>query len=340
MDDSNAKIATMAKQMATVSLLTHLDESFGSTNSAISDEDYDSAFDDESECSSSCSSLLGDEDDILRIISKSSESPIAKNPTELSSPCKVRRSNSLPSFNEIEMSSTQVSVMLNQLRNSNHGVKQQDCRTSKIKKLEHIQGVAMDAVTSTRCIEDPTIVFNDILTESGFDPRVISHNELGDYFLNVTESRLTSYSMNIINAVRTGDLDFLRMSHFEQKHDLTCCNRFGESIIHIACRHSMVDVVRFLIEEANVSLRVVDDFGRNPCHDTAWQSAPNMELIQLLASHEPDLLLISDKRGFTPLQYLRKERWPEWVEFLRKNRADVLPKKLLQPQRSYTAGSA
>ena len=332
----------MAQKLASVSFLANLDGSFTSADSVSSDEDYDSEFDDESDSSSSCCSL-DDDDDLLLLLSGASESASTTHPTSHSSSNIVRRSNSLPSLSEIEMSSLQVSVMLNQLRCSNHCADHQDNRKSNIKKLEHIQGEAMDPVglaTVARCGVDPAVVFNEILTESRFDPRVISHDEVDNFFLDVTESRLASYSTDIIRAVRTGDVDFLRISHFEQKQNMTCCNRFGESIIHTACRHSQTKVVRFLIEEAKVTLRVVDDFGRNPCHDAAWQANPNMELVQLLVNHEPDLLLISDKRGFTPLQGIRKEWWPAWVKLLQTNRANILPKKLLKPRGSCTAGSA
>ena len=51
---------------------------------------------------------------------------------------------------------------------------------------------------------------------------------------------------------------------------LQCCNRFGESAIHMACRHDLTDVVKFSIEEVGSILRVRDDYGRTPLHDAFW----------------------------------------------------------------------
>jgi hypothetical protein len=334
---------TMAAKLvsASASSFTSLGESFASTDSEISDDDSYTDCDDESDGSSSCGSL-DDDEELLMILARASENNITTNPVlQVSSSGEMRRSTSLPSLREAEMSTMQVSVMLNQLRSSDQAKKatRRHSHTSNITRLEHIQGEGMnssDVSTKSNCILDATEVFNNILTESGFDSRSISHSELDNYFLEITESRLSSYSMDVIHAVRNGDLDFLRKLHIEQKLDMNCCNRFGESIVHMACRHAQVDVVRFLIMEANATLRVVDDFGRNPCHDAAWQAEPNVELIHLIVTHEPDLLLISDKRGFTPLQYVRKGQLPAWVEVLQENRANVLPRKLLQPRKSFS----
>jgi len=340
MDKHIAEIAMVAK-LASATSFTSLDDSFASSDSEVSDDDSDTECDDESYSSSSCGSL-GDDEELLIILARASENTFTTNPIlQCSSPCKMRRSTSLPSFTEAEMSSTQVSVMLNQLRSSDHAKKatRRHSHFSNITKLEHIQGEGMKSVEvsiESNCILDATVVFNNILAESGFDSQVISHSELDDFFLEITSSRLSSYSTDVIHAVRNGDLDMLRKLHMDQNLNMNCCNRFGESIVHMACRHSQVDVVRFLIKEAGVTLRVADDFGRNPCHDAAWQAEPNMELIQLIVTHEPDLLLISDKRGFTPLQYVRKGQFPAWVEVLHANRASILPRKLLKPRESFS----
>jgi hypothetical protein len=88
----------------------------------------------------------------------------------------------------------------------------------------------------------------------------------------------------------------------------------------MACRRGYTDVVRFLIKEADVTLRVKDDFGRTPLHDTLWSPTPNFDLMALIMEHDPDLLLIEDIRGHPPFAYARKSHWKEWNDFLTTNR--------------------
>merc|ERR1739844_226745 len=94
------------------------------------------------------------------------------------------------------------------------------------------------------------------------------------------------------------------------------CNRYGESLMHIACRRGSPEVLWYLINEGECELRVVDDYGRTPLHDACWQAEPNFELIELVLDAEPDLLLLRDKRGFSALNYVRREHWGVWIQYL------------------------
>jgi ankyrin repeat protein len=106
-------------------------------------------------------------------------------------------------------------------------------------------------------------------------------------------------------------------------------NKFGESILHLACRHGKTGIVEFLMFQAGSSPRVICDSGRTPMHDACWTATPNFECIRLVLKEVPDLLLIADKRGFTPLVYLPRDTWGEWSDFLERNR-DILAPKYLQ----------
>lgn len=100
---------------------------------------------------------------------------------------------------------------------------------------------------------------------------------------------------------------------------MNASNRFGELLIAMARRRGDVDVVHFLIHEANVSLDILDDFGRTPLHDACWTShLPNIQVMdELLRVCPPDMLLAEDIRGHTPFHYARKEHWEQWEDFLR-----------------------
>lgn len=75
-------------------------------------------------------------------------------------------------------------------------------------------------------------------------------------------------------------------------------------------------MIGFLINEGGVSLRVRDDYDRNPLHDACWRPEQDLELLELLIEKEPQLLMLSDKRGHTPLDYARRSHWEVLIPFL------------------------
>jgi len=82
-------------------------------------------------------------------------------------------------------------------------------------------------------------------------------------------------------------------------------------------------LVSFLINEASVSLHMRDDFGRTPMHDCCWRAEPDLELFDMLLDKAPELLMLSDKRGHTPLDYSRREHWDILVPFLQERSAKL-----------------
>ena len=136
-----------------------------------------------------------------------------------------------------------------------------------------------------------------------------------NYFPQVTESNFTAYQSDAIQAIRNKDIVKLRQIK-KSGRSLQGCNRFGESLLHIACRRGSADMLAFLINDGECSLRVIDDYGRTPLHDACWQSEPNFDLIEIILDAEPDLLLLKDKRGHVALEYVRREHWGVWVKYL------------------------
>ena len=166
-----------------------------------------------------------------------------------------------------------------------------------------------------KCL-DPHSFLVQILREKGYllDEKSISLLP-SDFFLEVTEKRIADYDHDVIYAIRKRDITMLRELHNQGK-SMQCCNKFGESIVHMACRRGFSDVVSFLLDEAKVSLRVKDDYGRTPCHDACWLPEPNWELISILLEHDPDLFLVKDIRGFSPMAYARRADWSAWLNYL------------------------
>lgn len=79
---------------------------------------------------------------------------------------------------------------------------------------------------------------------NGFDLSLTSTSSLS--FLKITESMVAGYKMDSIRADREKNLDKLK-ELVEAGESLQCCNRYGESLLHLACQGGHTDIVRFLV---------------------------------------------------------------------------------------------
>lgn len=161
----------------------------------------------------------------------------------------------------------------------------------------------------------PTSFVKSCLRAYGIDASDMDFEAKKNFFLGISEERIAAYDLDVMQAVRKGDIEYLR-SVKKLGRSLQGCNSFGESIIHLACRRGSVDLVEWLVTEGCVSLRVSDDFGRTPLHDACWKKEPNFKLIDLILDQEPELLLVADKRGHLPFDYARTHHWGLWIQFL------------------------
>ncbi len=158
----------------------------------------------------------------------------------------------------------------------------------------------------------PIDIVREALSSRGLDPNTKPSKDMGGgFFVKVSEM----YGNEVVSAVRSNNIESLRKLHADGTI-LQLGNQFGETLIHLACRRSHRELVSFLVEEAGVSLRVRDDFGRTPMHDLCWRSKPDLELFDILLEWAPELLMLSDDRGHTPLDYSRREHWDVLIPFL------------------------
>jgi Ankyrin repeats (3 copies) len=144
---------------------------------------------------------------------------------------------------------------------------------------------------------------------------------------------IDSYSVQIVRAVQTGDISTLKTILLKQHQQdsataaniFNACNRFGESLLHMACRRGHFEIVQFLIKDAGVTIDRYDDYGRTPLHDAFWTSKPNFTIVDLLVRNcSPHLLLSYDIRGHTPFHYARSEHHTVWTTFLRQHRSILM----------------
>lgn len=144
-------------------------------------------------------------------------------------------------------------------------------------------------------------------------------------FLETTSERVEAYqSIELLTAVRRRDMNTLKRIALEKRsrgETMNACNRFGESILHLACRKGSLDVVELLVgSDCDCSLLVRDDYGRTVLHDACWTINPPWELLKLILKKAPALWRVSDIRGHLAIQYVPKSAWPQWSAFLSKNK--------------------
>jgi hypothetical protein len=174
--------------------------------------------------------------------------------------------------------------------------------------------------------QNPNEKLQEILCQEGVSALPRKYDSLESFFVKVLPEMIHAYEMKLVHAVRDNNLDALFLL-LDTVKSFQCCNRFGESIVHLASRRGSTEALRFLVAQG-VDVRVCCDSGRNPLHDGCWSSRPNFECIQVILDECPDLLLIQDRRGFTPLQYAPRDSWGEWNQFLDGNRSSLIPKSL------------
>jgi len=185
---------------------------------------------------------------------------------------------------------------------------------------------------SALCPPSPDTTLQQQLKAADIGVQVQSFDALQAFFSPPTAEEIAAYQHDVIQAIRTQDLTTLEQFHSEGR-PLKCSNQFGESLLHMACRKNLVAVAKFLVQTARVPLQVCDDYGRTPLHDACWAPTTNFELIDLILSECPDLLYIKDKRGNTPLSYLRQDKWASWNDYLvKKSTSHLAPrcKQLLE----------
>lgn len=158
----------------------------------------------------------------------------------------------------------------------------------------------------------------------GVDLEAKSALSLDSFFYEVTEEQMAAYTMEVVNSVRNNDLELLKKLH-QEGQALDCFNRFGESLLNMACRRGFESIVMYLLESDRVDVRICDDGGRTPLHDACWNPLPQLTICQGLIEREPALLFVADRRGCTAFQYARQEHWDQWRKFLFEHR-DCLSK--------------
>lgn len=169
-------------------------------------------------------------------------------------------------------------------------------------------GTQTKTATSDESTENPSVYVRDIL--SNISSRKRKRSQVP------SQEMVDNYDMKKVTAIRSNDVAKLR-EMLDDGESFDACNRNGETLLHLACRRSNLETVKFLIDEARVKADAHDDLGRNVFHDTCWRASPCPEMMGILVRLlSPELLLAEDARGHTCFDYARQQDWGQWIAFL------------------------
>jgi ankyrin repeat protein len=126
--------------------------------------------------------------------------------------------------------------------------------------------------------------------------------------------------------VRKNDLEAIKDLHTSGKLTVNACNKFGESLLHIACHRGHTNLVRYMIQDMKINVKACrDDYHRTALHDACWTTSPAFDVVDILLEEAPEHLLLKDARGFTPFDYVRKQDHGKWLRFLWERRHKLRP---------------
>jgi hypothetical protein len=171
--------------------------------------------------------------------------------------------------------------------------------------------------------ETPQDCLDRILQERGYGTNLRIPADQAGYDTSPSPLQLASFGTELVRAIHTSDISKLS-SLLECGLSPNPCNQFRDSIVDLVCKRGKADVFACLVEHG-CELRVCDGFGRTPLHHCCWANGNvSFAIVVALLSADWLQLLMQDKRGQTPLEYVRKEQSGEWTDFLNDNQDTVV----------------
>ncbi|KAG7339081.1 ankyrin repeat domain protein [Nitzschia inconspicua] len=132
-----------------------------------------------------------------------------------------------------------------------------------------------------------------------------------------TKEVIESYQNEVVAAVRRNNLDTIQKMHRNGTLKGNACNKFGESILHIACHRGHTSLVKYMLQDMKINVAAVrDDYHRTALHDACWTTEPAFDVVDMLLDAAPEHVLLKDARGYTPFDYVRREDHGKWLRFL------------------------
>lgn len=160
----------------------------------------------------------------------------------------------------------------------------------------------------------PEEYLHGILHERGYSTQMVPGRD-SEFNRPPSPDQVSAYDKPLLNAIIDEDVETLEAMRVAGRN-MNACNRFGDSVLHMACRRGRVGSLRFLLQACGPSVLLqTDDFGRTVMHDACWTPMPRFDIVSCVLDVDTRLLRILDKRGASPLQYVPRDQWPLWCAF-------------------------
>jgi len=162
----------------------------------------------------------------------------------------------------------------------------------------------------------PQQYFMAIVTERGYACQRLSSSEAA-YQNEPTPFQVASFGTQVVKAVHSGDTESLK-AFLDSGLSPNLSNSFGDSILLLVCKRADEPVFKVLVDH-DCDLQVSDTFGRTPLHHLAWSGKFSKQMIQSILDRDLLQLLVQDKQGKCALEYVRKEHFTKWINFLKES---------------------
>lgn len=169
-----------------------------------------------------------------------------------------------------------------------------------------------------------------ILKERGYNTQTTSSQDAG-YHATPTALQVASFGTAVVQAVHSSDTVTLAQL-LSAGLSPNPCNQFGDSILSLICKRAGFNVFKVMVDHG-CDLQVCDSFGRTCLHSLTWAGEFSEPMAKVILDADLNQLLISDKRGQCPLECVRKDKWNEWISFLRERMDDYWPISHNRPTR-------
>lgn len=202
------------------------------------------------------------------------------------------------------------SVLASTLSTGSQKRKNADDDSAKASKKKRSRHVTADEPS-------PQKVFEQLVQKAGFNGSTRIKSDDAEYEVIPSALQLASFGTHLVKAVHTSDCQTL-------SDLLNCglspnpCNQFRDSVVDLVCKRGNAGIFQCLLDHGS-DLQTVDGFGRTPLHHCCWASNFSRQIVDAILERDPIQLMIEDKHGQTPLEYVRPDLASDWIEYLESN---------------------
>jgi hypothetical protein len=163
----------------------------------------------------------------------------------------------------------------------------------------------------------PQKVFEQMVENAGFSGTKRIKSDDAEYEVVPSALQLASFGTHLVKAVHTSDEEALSdLLHCGLSPNP--CNQFRDSVVDLVCKRGNSTIFQCLLDHGS-DLQTVDGFGRTPLHHCCWASTFSRPIVDAILERDPIQLMIEDKHGQTPLEYVRADLASDWIEYLEAN---------------------